>query len=84
LTTVQFLLDDGAIVGLANEAGTLGSFGAVHGGTGRFVGASGTFRQDAVQNPTPGVVPTAGTPGTPGPGQYVLRGVFDLVLPQDS
>ena len=84
LTTVQFLLDDGAIVGLANEAGTMGSFGAVHGGTGRFVGASGTFQQNGVQNPTPGVVPTAGAPGTPGPGQYVLRAVFDLVLPQDS
>jgi len=84
LTTVQFLLDDGAIVGLANEAGTMGSFGAVHGGTGRFVGASGTFQQNGVQNPTPGVVPTVGAPGTPGPGQYVLRAVFDLVLPQDS
>jgi hypothetical protein len=84
LTTVQFLLDDGAIVGLANEAGTTGSFGAVHGGTGRFVGASGTFQQNDVQNPTPGVVPTAGAPGTPGPGQYVLRAVFDLILPRES
>jgi hypothetical protein len=84
LTTVQFLLDDGAIVGLANEAGTIGSFGAVHGGTGRFVGASGTFRQNGLQNPTPGVVPAPGAPGTPGPGQYVLRAVFDLILPQGS
>jgi len=84
LTTVQFLLDDGAIVGLANEAGTIGSFGAVHGGTGRFVGASGTFRQNGLQNPTPGVVPAPGAPGTPGPGQYVLRAVFDLILPLES
>ena len=85
LTTVQYMLDqEGAIMGLINEAGTGGPDGAVQGGTGRFVGATGTFQQITMQGPTPGVVATPGAPGTPGPGQFVLRAVFDLVLPQQS
>ncbi len=85
LTTVQYKFDDGSsIMGLANEAGTQVSIGAVQGGIGRFVGASGTFEQIGLQNPTPGVEPSPGGPGTPGPGQYVLRTVFELILPQSS
>jgi len=85
LTTAQYMLDDGAITGLINEAGAgPNEFGAVQGGTGRFMGASGTFQQVTLQGPTPGVAPTPGVPGTPGPGQFVLRAVFDLILPQGS
>lgn len=80
LTSVQFLFDDGSIVGMINEAGTGSAIGAVQGGTGRFLGASGTFNQRGV-NP-PGPDPSPGAPGTPGPGQYVLRTTFDLILPE--
>jgi hypothetical protein len=84
LTTVQYLLDDGSIMGVINEAGTADSVGAVQGGTGRFVGASGTFQQITVQPPGPGGDSSPVAPGTPGPGQFVLRAVFDLILPQGS
>ena len=80
LTSVQFLFDDGSIVGLINEAGTGSAIGAVQGGTGRFLAASGTFNQRGL-NP-PGPDPSPGAPGTPGPGQYVLRTTFDLILPE--
>jgi hypothetical protein len=80
LTSVQFLFDDGSIVGMINEAGTGSAIGAVQGGTGRFLGASGTFDQRGL-NP-PGPDPSPGAPGTPGPGQYVLRTTFDLILPE--
>ncbi len=80
LTSVQFLFNDGSIVGLINEAGTGSAIGAVQGGTGRFLGASGTFNQRGL-NP-PGPDPSPGAPGTPGPGQYVLRTTFDLILPE--
>lgn len=80
LTSVQFLFDDGSIVGMINEAGTGSAIGAVQGGTGRFLGASGTFNQRGL-NP-PGPDPSPGAPGTPGPGQYVLRTTFDLILPE--
>jgi hypothetical protein len=80
LTSVQFLFDDGSIVGMINEAGTGSAVGAVQGGTGRFLGASGTFNQLGL-NP-PGPDPSPGAPGTPGPGQYVLRTTFDLILPE--
>ena len=71
-------------MGLINEGGADPDslVGAVQGGTGRFVGASGTFQQVTVQGPTPGVVATPGAPGTPGPGQFVVRAVFDLTLPK--
>ncbi len=80
LTSVQFLFDDGSIVGMINEAGTGSAIGAVQGGTGRFLGASGTFDQRGL-NP-PGPDPSPGAPGTPGLGQYVLRTTFDLILPE--
>ncbi|MGH2615433.1 MAG: hypothetical protein ACRDJC_09360 [Thermomicrobiales bacterium] len=83
LTTVQYKFDDeSAIMGLINEAGTADSIGAVMGGTGRFMGATGTFQQITVQ--PPGDDPSPGAPGTPGPGQFVLRTTFDLILPQGS
>ena len=84
LTTVQYLLDDGSIMGLINEAGMADSVGAVQGGTGRFVGASGTFQQITVQPPGPGGDSSPVAPGTPGPGQFVVRAVFDLILPHGS
>ena len=87
LTSVQFRFEDGSIVGMINEAGTGagigavdgGALGAVQGGTGRFLGAIGTFDQRGL-NP-PGPDPSPGAPGTPGPGQYVLRTTFDLIFP---
>jgi hypothetical protein len=56
----------------------------IQGGAGRFLGAIGTVKQLAVQPPGPEAVATPNIPGTPNPGQYVLRGVFDLLLPQGS
>ena len=73
-------------MGLLNEAGANpdSHVGAVQGGTGRYVGASGTFQQLTVQPPTPGMMATPGAPGTPGPGQFVVKAVFDLTLPKGS
>lgn len=54
-TVVEYhLFDRGLITGLINEGGSDGSahIGAVHGGTGDFVGALGTFRQMLLGNPT--------------------------------
>jgi hypothetical protein len=83
LTTVQYKFDDeNAIVGVINEAGTSDPMGAVQGGTGRFFGATGTFHQLTLQEP--GDNPQPGAPGTPGPGQFVLRTTFDLILPEGS
>jgi hypothetical protein len=83
LTTVQFQFEDGVITGLANEAGTVGSIGGViQGGTGRFLGAIGTFDQLGVQPPGPAEGPPPNIPGTPNPGQYVLLAVLDLLFPQ--
>ena len=84
LTTVQFQFEDGVITGLVNEAGTTESTGVIQGGAGRFLGAIGTVKQLSVQPPGPEAVSTPNIPGTPNPGQYVLRGVFDLLLPQGS
>jgi len=85
LTTVQYLLDDGSIMGLINEIGddptTL--VGAVQGGTGRFTGALGTFQQLDGPSAAEGMMATPG-PGTPGAGQNVVWAVFDLILPQIS
>jgi hypothetical protein len=84
LTTVQFQFEDGVITGLVNEAGTTESIGVIQGGSGRFLGAIGTVAQLGVQPPGPGDGATPSAPGTPNPGQYVLRAVFDLILPQVS
>lgn len=74
LTTVQFhLFGRGIIMGLINEGGAAPSdhIGAVQGGTGAFIGALGIFRQVSLSGGTTGV--TA--------GQQVVRGLFDLILP---
>jgi hypothetical protein len=86
LTTVQHLLDDGSIMGLINEAGSDPDIkvGAIQGGTGRYTGALGTFRQFPEQGTSPGVVTPETTPaeaGTPAPARTVFRTVFELMLP---
>jgi len=85
LTTVQYQLEDGAIMGLINEIAPDPSvvFGAVQGGTGRYTGALGTFQQLSEPSSPAGSMATPG-PGTPGPGQNVVRAVFELILPQRS
>jgi hypothetical protein len=54
LTTIQWRLPDGTLTGLVNEGGTdpasgrtgnAHHLGTVQGGSGRFLGALGTFRQ---------------------------------------
>lgn len=85
LTTVQYLLDDGSIMGLINEIGPdpASLVGAVQGGTGRFTGALGTFQQLDGPSAAEGTMATPG-PGTPAPGQNVVWAVFELMLPQAS
>jgi hypothetical protein len=85
LTTVQFLMDEGAIMGLINELGTEqgSAVGAVQGGTGRFTGALGTFQQLDGPSAAEGTMATPG-PGTPAAGQNVVWAVFELMLPQSS
>jgi hypothetical protein len=54
-TVVEYhIFDRGLITGLINEGGSDGSahIGAVHGGTGDFTGALGTFRQILLGSPT--------------------------------
>ncbi|MDP8921987.1 MAG: hypothetical protein M3O34_03825 [Chloroflexota bacterium] len=70
LTSVQFRFEDGAILGIINEGGVdqPALVGAIQGGTGRFTGALGTFRQ---VGQAAGVVVA----------QPSVRGVFDLLLP---
>jgi hypothetical protein len=74
LTTVQFRLDDGSIMGLINEFGTELSVGAVQGGTEKYIGALGTFRQDPVP------APSDGAGATPVAGASFMA-TFDLILP---
>jgi hypothetical protein len=87
LTTVQFLLDDGSIMGLINEGGSDPDIkvGAIQGGTGRYSGALGTFQQFVEQGTTPGVAtPEAASDdaaATPAPAGTVVRSVFELMLP---
>ena len=79
LTTVQYRLADGSIMGLINEIGPDPSalVGAVQGGTGRYTGALGTFQQlDA-----PAIPATPDASGTPTPAVDVVRATFDLILP---
>jgi hypothetical protein len=86
LTTVQYLMDDGSIMGLINELGLddgARNVGAVQGGTGRYTGALGTFQQLPGPSAAEGTMATPG-PGTPAAGQNVVRAVFDLMLPQSS
>lgn len=84
LTTAQFLMDEGSIMGLINELGPddgARNVGAVQGGTGRYTGALGTFQQLPGPSAAEGTMATPGA-GTPGPGQNVVRAVFELMLPQ--
>ena len=86
LTTVQFLMDEGSIMGLINELGAddgANNLGAVQGGTGRYTGALGTFQQLPGPSAAEGTMATPG-PGTPAAGQNVVRAVFELMLPQVS
>jgi hypothetical protein len=70
LTSLQFHFADGAILGIIIEGGVdqPSLIGAIQGGTGRFTGALGTFRQ---VGQAAGVVVA----------QPSVRGVFDLILP---
>jgi hypothetical protein len=84
LTTVQFLMDDGSIMGLINEGGSDPDIkvGAIQGGTGRYTGALGTFQQFVEQGTTPGVAtPEPAADATPAPAGTVVRSVFELMLP---
>jgi hypothetical protein len=75
-TSVQFHFEDGAIMGLINEGGKDPSahVGAVQGGTGRFAGALGTFRQINLTGVISGVTP----------GQAAVRASLDLMLPNSG
>ena len=86
LTTAQYLMDEGSIMGLLNEIGpdeSVRIVGAVQGGTGRYTGALGTFQQLPGPSAPEGTMGTPG-PGTPAAGQNVVRAVFELMLPQGS
>jgi hypothetical protein len=85
LTTVQYLLDEGSIMGIINEIGDdpTSLVGAVQGGTGRFTGALGTFQQLDGPSAPEGSMATPG-PGTPAAGQNVVWAVFELILPPGS
>lgn len=80
LTTVQFRLDDGSIMGLINEGGTGPNVGAIQGGSERYTGALGTFTQTVVEGVTPGT--DAGA--TPAPAGTLVQAVLDLILPPQS
>jgi hypothetical protein len=89
LTTVQFQLDDGSIMGLVNEGGADPNVhvGAIQGGTERYAGALGTFQQ-LVQGPVPGVATPeaaeatdATMAATPAPAGTLVHTVFELMLP---
>jgi len=79
LTTIQFRFDDGAIMGLINELGDdpSATFGAVQGGTGRYIGALGTFQQ----LPAPTIPATPDASGTSTTVLDVVRVPFALILP---
>jgi hypothetical protein len=83
LTTVHYILQDGAIMGLINEAGAdpNSHIGAVQGGSGAYAGAIGNFKQIS-RTGTPVGVATPG--GTPAAAPNVVDAVFDLLLPAQS
>jgi hypothetical protein len=71
-------------MGIINEFGTELSVGAVQGGTGKYIGALGTFQQDPLPEPppaTPDGPPATPVAGTLLPGQFAFRATFDLILP---
>jgi hypothetical protein len=81
LTTVQFILADGSIMGLINEGGTGfdDHIGAVQGGSGAYAGALGTFMQITRE------AAATGTPGaTPAPTPLIVDTNFDLFLPGEG
>jgi hypothetical protein len=86
LTSVQYHLADGMLMGLINEGGPIADqpnvLGAVIGGTGAYAGASGTFNQYglAPAAPVPGTIATPG--GTPAAAPSVQRATFDLLVPK--
>jgi hypothetical protein len=56
LTTVQFNLGGGSVFGIINEGQPPGApdpIGVIHGGTGRYAGAQGTFQQPGGPPPVP-------------------------------
>jgi hypothetical protein len=73
VTVLWNLIGRGWITGLTHEGGANPNahVGAIQGGTGEFNGALGTFRQVLLEGAVPGVAP----------GQAVVRGVLDLLLP---
>jgi hypothetical protein len=77
LTTVRFALPDGLITGLINEGGSPPSqLGVVHGGTGAYFGAIGTFTQAIREGTVPGT-----DEATPAAAVTVVDSTFDLLLP---
>ncbi|HET7094501.1 MAG TPA: hypothetical protein VFI22_13505, partial [Thermomicrobiales bacterium] len=76
LTSVQFHLADGMLMGIINEGGTTearpNELGAVMGGAGAYANATGTFNQ----------VNIAPKGGTPTPGASAVRSTFDLLVPK--
>ena len=81
LTTVQFILADGSIMGLINEGGTgfNDHVGVVQGGSGAYAGALGTFMQitrEAAATETPGA--------TPAPTPLIVDTTLDLLLPGEG
>jgi hypothetical protein len=86
LTSVQFQLADGMLMGLINEGGPVANqpnvHGAIMGGTGAYAGASGTFNQFtlAPKGGTAGTISTEG--GTPAPVASTVRSTFDLLVPR--
>ena len=81
LTSVQYRFADGIIAGLINEGGADQSAidGTVMGGTGRYLGALGTFYQEAVTPLTPAT--PEGATGTPAPPSFSTAVRFELLLP---
>lgn len=77
LTSVRYRLPDGVLVGLINEGGAdqAALVGPVQGGTGRYAGAGGTFRQIGL--PAGAILTPGGTPVT----APSVQAVFDLLLP---
>jgi hypothetical protein len=83
LTTVQYMLQEGSIMGLINEGGAPSAqTGPVQGGTGAYAGALGTFTQAIRQGTTPGVEATPGA--TPAPAPTFVDATFELLLPAGS